>query len=347
MTTVAPQRSESVVDDEGRLSLKFIDFLEGLESSLNEIESFISDGGAASQIGMLAKAIDDLETDVDPALVAQLFRLAERITNLEREGSINKSPGIREIRDIAQNELGDGSNPYGYLAKYDRAGGFISGDTSWVDGAFPILDKASGNGIKVDTETPTFGFADIIGDQFSKNVGATKPTLAVYNGAIQAWQFGNGDEAYISYHIPHDYVEGTDIFLHIHWSQTGAGATGGTLDFRYTAIYAKGHNQVSGSTFTATPKTALFSSIDINDGGSGLNQYQQHLTEVVISAATGTAALFDRDDFEPDGVIELTFEMDADNLTGATSSPFVHFVDIHYQTTGLIGTKAKAPDFYA
>ena len=212
-----------------------------------------------------------------------------------------------------------------------------------------VLSKAAGRGIKVDFATPTFGFADIIGDQFSKNTGPTKPTLATYNGVINAWQFGDGDEAYMSFHIPHDYVPGTDIHLHIHWSQTSATATGGTLDFKYTGIYAKSHNQASGSTFTSTPITATFSTIDINDGGGGLNQYQQFLTEVTISAATATAALFDRDDFEPDGVIELTFEMDANNLTNSVAvlDPFIHFVDIHYQTTGLIGTKDKAPDFYA
>lgn len=216
----------------------------------------------------------------------------------------------------------------------------------FADTKFLVMDKASGNGIKVDTASPTYGFADIIGDQFSKNTGASKPTLTTYNGAIEAWQFGTNDEAFISYHIPHDYVAGTDLHLHIHWSQNAAGATGGDVDFRYTAIYAKGHNQVSGSTFTSTPITDTFSSIDINDGDSGLDQYQQHLTEVTISAATATAALFDRDDFEPDGVIELTFEMVASNLTGTPSLPFIHFVDIHYSTTNLIGTKAKAPNFY-
>lgn len=210
-----------------------------------------------------------------------------------------------------------------------------------------VVPKASGEGIKVDVAAPTFGFADLLGDQFSRNTGASKPTLATYNGAVKAWQFSNGDEAHLSYHIPHDYVPGTDIHLHVHWSQNAAGATGGTIDFKYFAIYAKGHNQASGSTFTAIPITATFSSIDINDGGSGLNQYQQHLTEVTISAATATAALFDRDDFEPDGVIELTLEMDADNLTGTPSSPFIHYVDIHYQTNSVVGTKNRTPDFYA
>ncbi len=225
-----------------------------------------------------------------------------------------------------------------------KAGNLTTTGTVTADGL--ILPKTSGKGIKVDTATPTFGFADLLGDQFAKNTGATKPTLTAYNGVVNAWQFANGDEAFLSYHIPHDYVLGTDIHLHVHWSQNAAGATGGTIDFRYSAIYSKGHNQASGSTFTSTPITATFSSIDINDGGSGLNQYQQHFTEVTISAATATAALFDRDDFEPDGVIELTLEMDADNLTGTASSPFIHYVDIHYQTNSVIGTKNRTPDFY-
>ncbi|KKN28257.1 hypothetical protein LCGC14_0856120 [marine sediment metagenome] len=210
-----------------------------------------------------------------------------------------------------------------------------------------IVPKASGIGFKVDVSAPTFGFADLLGDQFSKNTGGTKPTLTAYNGAVDAWQFSNGDEAFLTYHIPHDYVPSTDIHLHIHWSQNAAGATGGTVDFKYSAIYAKGHNQVSGSAFTSTPITDTFSSINIDDSGSGLFRYQQHITEVTISAASATAALFDRDDLEPDGVIELTFEMTTTNLTGTPSLPFIHFVDIHYQTiAGKMGTKNRTPNFY-
>lgn len=209
-----------------------------------------------------------------------------------------------------------------------------------------ILPKTAGVGIKVDIAAPTFGFADLLGDQFSKNTGGTKPTLTAYNGAVQAWQFSDGDEAFLTYHLPHDYVPGTDIHLHVHWSQNNAGATGGTVDFRYSAIYAKGHNQAVGSVFTSTPITDLFSSIDINDGNSGLDRWQQHFTEITISAAVATAALFDKDDFEPDGVIELTLEMDSNNMTGTPSDPFIHYVDIHYQTTNITGTKSRTPDFY-
>ena len=202
------------------------------------------------------------------------------------------------------------------------------------------IPKASTNGIKVDLITPTFGFADIIGDQFSKNTGGTKPLLTTYNGAITCWKFEVSDEAYISYHIPHDYVKGTPIFLHIHWSHIGTFVNGGTVTFKATSIYSKSHNQApfgapATGTFTGTPSTT---------------QYQQILSEVQYSDATPTGLEIDTDDLEPDGVIELTFEVDANDITvseGAVPDIFVHFVDIHYQTTGIIGTKDKAPDFYA
>lgn len=203
-----------------------------------------------------------------------------------------------------------------------------------------VLPKTSGNGIKIDNAAPTFGFADIIGDQFSKNTGATKPALVTYNGVIKSWQFGVGNEAYISYHIPHDYVAGTDIFLHIHWSHIGTLVTGGTVTFKATSIYAKGHNQAA----FGTPAAGTFT------GTASTTQYQHILSETQYSDVTPTGLQIDSDLLEPDGVIELTFELDANNITvsgGAVPDPFVHFVDIHYQTTGLIGTKDKVPDFYA
>lgn len=208
-----------------------------------------------------------------------------------------------------------------------------------IDGIINV-PKASTNGIKVDLTTPTFGFADIIGDQFSKNTGATKPTLATYNGAINAWQFGAGDEAYMSFHIPHDYVKGSPIFLHVHWSHIATTVTGGTLTFKATSILSKGHNQ---QPFQSTPSVGTFT------GTASTVQYQQILSEVLYSDGTPTGLQIDTDNLEPDSVIEMTFELDANNITvsgGGVPDPFIHFVDIHYQTTSIIGTKDKVPDFY-
>ncbi len=198
-----------------------------------------------------------------------------------------------------------------------------------------IMPKTSGKGIKVDRISPTFGFADLLGDQFSKNTGGTRPTLTTYNGVINGWLFGVGDEAYITYHIPHDYVPGTDIFLHIHWSHTSASVTSGGVTFKATSIYAKAHNQAA----FGSPAVGTF------PGTASTTQYQQILTEVQYSDSTPSGLQVDTDLLEPDGVIEMTFEVDANNISASTDI-FVHYVDIHYQTTGLIGTKDKVPNFY-
>ncbi|HEB26570.1 MAG TPA: hypothetical protein ENI05_02170 [Porticoccus sp.] len=214
-------------------------------------------------------------------------------------GIYSLSPNILDIFAVTATRIGDSAAgaPTNY-ANFSATGDFslvgsaqVVSDLPFADTKAVVFDKASGNGIKVDTTTPTFGWRDLLGDQFAKNTGGTKPTLTAYNGDVDAWQFSDGDEAFLTYHIPHDYVAGTDIYLHVHWSQTSATATGGTIDFKYFAIYSKGHNQTTGSAFTTTPITALFSSININDGASGLTRYQQHFTEVVISETSTDAKL--------------------------------------------------------
>lgn len=215
-----------------------------------------------------------------------------------------------------------------------------SGDLTPVGTADIVIEKASGNGIKVDKTAKTFPFRDIIGDQFAKNTGATKPILTTYNGAINSWKFEVTDEAFITYHIPHDYVAGTPIFLHVHWSHIATNVTGGNVTFKLTSISAKAHNQEA---FQSSPAVGTYT------GTASTVQYQQILSEVLYSDGTPTGLEIDTATLEPDSVIELTFEVDANNITvsgGGVPDIFVHYIDIHYQSTN-IGTKDKVPDFYA
>lgn len=212
-----------------------------------------------------------------------------------------------------------------------------NGNHNLFGNANVIFQKASGNGIKIDPASADFGWADIIGDQFAKNTGGTKPTLATYNGAVNSFQFAAGDEAYLTFHMPHDYVPGTDIYIHVHWSHTSTLVTGGSLTFKLTSIYSKGHNQAA----FGAPVSGTFTS------NASTTQYQHIIEETQYSASSPAGLQLDTDDLEIDGVIEVTFEVDANNITssGAVPDPFIHYVDIHYQSTG-IGTKQKAPDFY-
>lgn len=199
------------------------------------------------------------------------------------------------------------------------------------------LPKASGNGIKVDLTTPTFGFRDLLGQVTTSNTGATKPTHAIYRDTLRAFQFAAGDEEYFEFHIPHDYVAGTDIFLHYHWSHNSALVTGGNAVFEYETSYAKGHNR---GAFPASVSGTV-------TGNASTTQYQHMLDEIQLSAASPSGSQIDSDDLEPDGIILMRAGLQTNNITssGAVPDPFIHYVDIHYQSTN-IATKSKSPDFY-
>lgn len=227
---------------------------------------------------------------------------------------------------------------------YSSATGLLNlASNFWVSGTTKtdtlILPKASDKGIKVDTTTPTFGFRDLLGEVFQRNTGATKPTRAAWKGGTFGYQFGNGDNEEFEFHIPHDYVKGSEIALHIHWGHNGTLVTGGTCTFDYEMTYAKGHGQES---FGTNAISTIVSATAFT------GQYSHDLSEAPVSISGGSGTKIDQDSLEPDGIIKATIGLNVNNLTvsgGGVPDPFIHYVDIHYQSTN-IATKSKSPDFY-
>ncbi len=218
----------------------------------------------------------------------------------------------------------------------------ITGDVDFgsnvVTAAGLVLPKTSGIGIKVDTTTPSFGWRDLKGKVVQRNTGVSKPTHALYRDTLRQYQFAAGKEEYFTYHIDHDHVPDSDIFLHVHWSHIGDDVSGGTVTFEYEISYAKGFNQTA---FSAPVSTTF-------PGTASTAQYQHITTEVQISAVSPDGNQIDSNDLEPDGIIETRIKVTSNDITvnaGGVPDPFIHEVDIHYQSTGM-GTKQKAPDFY-
>ncbi len=214
-------------------------------------------------------------------------------------------------------------------------GGFENNNLSVSNPQFIVIARESGNGIKINTVNPQFGWHDMLGKVTQLNVGASKPTFATYRDGLKAFQFAAGKEEYFTYHIPHDYVLGTDLHLHIHWSHIGASVTGGTVVFGYEISYAKGFDQAP---FGAPVTDAI-------TGTASATQYQQIISEIQISATSPSGNQIDTDDLEPDGIIIARVEVTTNNMTGTPVAPFIHEVDIHYQSTN-IGTKEREADFY-
>lgn len=71
------------------------------------------------------------------------------------------------------------------------------------------------------------------------------------------------------------------------------------------------------------------------------------IAEVQLSATSPSGSQLDSDDIETDGVILVRLYRDpADAADTLDQAPFVHYCDIHYQTTG-IGTKQRnGPGFW-
>jgi hypothetical protein len=197
------------------------------------------------------------------------------------------------------------------------------------------LPKASGTGVLVDNG---YGWRDLIGVIHPKTTGVGSPTRTLYAGNIYDYAFITNDQVDCSFHLPHDYAPGTDLYIHPHWSHTGTSISGSVV-FQFYVSYAKGHNQANFSAEVAP--TVTYATVDI----ATTPRYRHRIDEIQLSAASPSGTQIDSDDIEVDGLILLTMKPTTIPTIGGGGSLFVHFIDIHYQSTGT-GTKQKAPPFW-
>jgi len=195
-----------------------------------------------------------------------------------------------------------------------------------------VFPKTSGIGIKVDIASPTWGWRDIV-ESITDN-GDTPPTMNTYRGNLKQWQFTVDDDAYINFHLPHDYVPGTDLHIHTHWSHISGSVSSGACTFSYECSYAKSHDVAAFSSPVTIVKVQ----------NASTTQYQHMVAETALSASGGAGGLLDTDDMLVDGIIMMRVVLTANTMT-TTPEPFFHKIDIHYQSSNL-PTKAKEPDFY-
>ena len=206
-----------------------------------------------------------------------------------------------------------------------------------------VVGKDANDGIKVDEVSPTYGWKDITG-AIHTDVGgaANRPDFNNYLNGIRQYQFtGDSDEVFVNFHIPHDYVLGSHLHLHVHWSQNvvdtgGPGGVPGDAKWQFQMTYAKGHDQMA---FVSSVHTSVIQQ------GSGVVR-QHMLAEVQISDVTPSESMFASSDIEPDGLLLVRiFRLAGDNADTLNEAPFLHSVDVHYQSTN-VATKNKAPNFY-
>jgi hypothetical protein len=203
------------------------------------------------------------------------------------------------------------------------------------------VPKASGNGLRIGPDNDlTFGWHDLIGEMHVHHELPNAPESIIWSGGIRQYRYAVGDECCIQFHMPHDYVMGSDVYIHVHWSHDSTLVTGGNVTWAWELAYAKGHNQASFADSTIT----------LAEVQAASTIRRQHMVcEAPLSITGGSANLFDSDDIEVDGLIIGRMYLAANNMTvsaGGAPEPFVHGIDVHYQSTGA-PTKQRAPSFWA
>ena len=212
--------------------------------------------------------------------------------------------------------------------------------TDLRDGLALQVPKTQNSGIKVDSlGTPSYPWHDLVGHIFVDPNDPDNAQYNVYRGGIKAPQFiANVSDAYVNFHMPHDYVVGSPIYIHVHWSHNSTLVTGGSVTWGLECMYSKGHDQ----DFFELPVLITVAQV------ASTVQYQHLVAETAASTSGGSLVQLDTDKLEPDGVIQCRVYLDSNDMTvssGLVPNPFVHFVDIHYQST-CVGTKSRAPNFW-
>lgn len=207
-----------------------------------------------------------------------------------------------------------------------------------------VLPNASGGGLELGNETTSaFGWRDILGPIVPREGGGAAPAFTAFRGGqVKDYAFSGSDIIdLVTYHIPHDYVPGTDIFFHPHWGHNGT-AISGSFVLDYYVTYAKGHGQ---AIFPAEINlTQTLSTPDV----ATIPQWSHEVNDIQLSTSGGSGTQLDTDLLEPDGVIEMAVVTTTiPTITGSATSnlPYIFEIDVHYQSTN-IATKNNTPNFY-
>ena len=196
-----------------------------------------------------------------------------------------------------------------------------------------VFPSTTGFGIQVNQSAPQFGWVDLLGPLNIRGTGNFDPSWNSYMTNIRQYQFSVTDECWFEYHIPHDYVPGSNMYIHAHWS-VNTHVTFGSVTWGFDITTAKGYNRA------AFPNTV---SISIQQTAS-TTAYQHMIAESQFSSSTPSENQINNNLFETDGLILVHVSLDANTMNNS-AQPFLHFVDIHYQST-QIATRGRNYPFY-
>lgn len=208
-----------------------------------------------------------------------------------------------------------------------------------------VLPKEAGTGFLVDPASPTYGWKDLIGQIIPRVGGGAAPVFTAYRGgAVRNYAFATNDVIdNVTFHMPHDWVPGTNMYLHVHWGHNGT-AISGNFNINWTYTYSKGYNQAG---FIFEAEKTYSQSIPVTSITTH-PRWGHFIDEFQFTTPGGSVNQLNTNTLEVDGLIELALQVTGiPTITGSAASnlPYIFLVDIHYQSTQM-STKGRNYPFY-
>lgn len=179
----------------------------------------------------------------------------------------------------------------------------------------------SGGTLRFDGDATVWDDMRVIPGSFDRP-GVSDPDLVAYapggGGNTYLWEFAKNDIASFTIQIPHSYKEGTDIYVHIHWTPGTRGneENGATVGWKIDYSWAN-VNAAFGALAT----------LDLSDACDGTDHKHQKTPDIVISGTGKTLSSMLMCN------IKRTDTGTDDTWAGTSSGqlPFLLEIDFHYE----------------
>jgi hypothetical protein len=201
-----------------------------------------------------------------------------------------------------------------------------------VKGNELTYDELDNNFVELNYRTQR-GWNDLV-QEVAIKAGVDSPTLSNFRDGIVAYQFDPDlvQSCFANFHFKHDYIPGTMVYPHVHWS-TNTASTGVV---RWGVEYTLARRWESTGNRTFGPTQIIY--IDANVATP--SQYMHMVNEMVDGAGV------DGTDLETDAVMLCRFFRDAAHPNDTYPDPvFLLTVDIHYEASHMV-TPTRFPPFY-
>ena len=184
----------------------------------------------------------------------------------------------------------------------------------------PLLDAEVDENFN-DLTNRIEGWNDLVQDVVVRSGTANAPSVNPYRDGLYAYAFDAASmgECFANFHFGHDYVPGSMVYPHVHWSPNTTSI--GVVRWGVEYTWARRHDSTGQTVFPATQTLYIETTIDVD------HQYQHMVNESPDGSGIPGSTM------EVDSIIMCRFFRDAGHINDTFPDPvFLLSVDIHYQS---------------